>query len=69
VDAVQVIQQAAKAGDWRAALTVLERRFPAERGRRSAHEVSGPGGEPLLGGDKLSDADLELLRELYRRAR
>jgi hypothetical protein len=73
VDAVEGIQQAAQAGDWRARAWLLERRFPAEWGRRSAHELSGPAGEPLeLGGDlnlgKLSDEDLEQLRELYRRA-
>jgi hypothetical protein len=45
----------------------------ADWGRRSAHGLSGPGGEPLeLGGDldlrKLNDDDLEQLRELYTRA-
>lgn len=74
VDAVQGIQQAAQAGDWRARAWLLERRFPAQWGRRSAHELSGPRGEPLaLGGDldlrTLSEEDLEQLRELCRRAR
>lgn len=74
VDAVQGIQASAQEGDWRARAWLLERRWPATWGKRSAHELSGPGGEPLeLGGvdldlSKLSNAELSTLIRLTEKA-
>lgn len=45
--AVVTIQNCIKDGDWKAAMTYLERKYPDRWGRRERHEVSGPGGSPL----------------------
>lgn len=47
VDAVTLIQGAARAGDWRATAWLLERRFPQQFGRATRHELSGPEGQPV----------------------
>lgn len=43
---VSAIREAAKR-DWRAAVWILERRFPADFARQQQIEHSGPGGKPL----------------------
>jgi hypothetical protein len=47
IRAVLTIQQCIKDGDWKAAMTYLERKYPDRWSRRERHEVSGPGGGPL----------------------
>jgi hypothetical protein len=68
------IVRTAMSEDWRAAAWFLEHRWPHEWGRRNV-EVTGPDGGPVevqeAGGwnlAALSDAELELLVELRRRA-
>ena len=72
VHAVAIIRRA-MAGDWRAALSYLERRHPAGWRRRETRELTGPGGgairtEHSLDLSKLTEAELDLLEELNERA-
>ena len=72
VGAVAVVRRA-MAEDWRAAAFYLERTDPASWGRRTAHEHSGPGGEPVPVDAKteldISDPETRrLLDELLARA-
>jgi hypothetical protein len=76
VDAVEGIQEAARAGDWRARAWLLERRHPAEWGRRTAHELTGRDGKPIAVREeatrwdlsKLTDDELDQLSELRAKA-
>jgi hypothetical protein len=80
VSAIRTIRRAMEEGDWgvrlRAACFYLERTDPANWGRKTAHELSGPEGEPIAvrgegaGWDlrKLSDDELDMLEELRRKA-
>jgi hypothetical protein len=43
---VQIVSEAA-VDDWRAAMTLLERRFPDEYAKRERHEVAGPQDGPI----------------------
>lgn len=77
--AITTIRRAMEEGDWgtrlRAACFFLERTDPSNWGRRTAHELTGPDGEPISvrEGDrwdlhKLSDEELDRLEELRRKA-
>ena len=56
---VEIVARLRKAvpEDWRAGLTILERRYSSRWGRRQAHEHSGPGGGPVLREVIFSDPD------------
>jgi hypothetical protein len=47
-----IILVAAKNGQWTAAAWLLERRWPQLFAKTERHEVSGPGGKPLPGGER-----------------
>lgn len=51
--------------DWRAAMTILERRFPEDWGKRDRVEVSGPDGGPV----QVEAAAVQALREKVDRLR
>lgn len=73
VHAVAVMRRAMPQ-DWRAAITYLERRYPARWRRRQLTELTGADGGPIqtshaaLDLSKLSDEELALLEELSERA-
>jgi transposase len=46
-DELVTIVRRAGLDDWRAAMTMLERRFPDDYAKTQRHEVSGPKGEPI----------------------
>lgn len=46
-DLAVIVKSAAIAGDWRAALALLGRRWPGTWSEHSRHEVSGPEGGPV----------------------
>jgi hypothetical protein len=52
--------------DWKAAAFYLERTDPANWGRRTAHEHSGPKGEPIDARIDINDETREAIRELGR---
>lgn len=71
LDAAKTLKTAFDGGDWRAAITYLERKFPERWGKRERHELSGPAGGPIqvdaslkVDLSKLSDEDLERLDEI-----
>jgi hypothetical protein len=76
LNAVKILRRAIEdEGDWKAALALLERRFPGRWRRRQTNELVGPGGGPLqteqvlrLDTSRLSIEDLELVKALYDRA-
>lgn len=76
LNAVKVLRSAIEdEGDWKAALALLERRFPSRWRRQQTNELVGPGGGPLqteqllrLDTSRLSIEDLELVKALYDRA-
>ena len=59
-----VILQRAMPNSWQAAMTYLERRYPARWGRRERFEHSGPQGRPI----EVVDAKKILLEKLRRLA-
>lgn len=74
VRAVALVQKH-MADNWQAAMTYLERKFPARWRRPQQHEHSGPNGQAIpvaatvkVDVSKLSDEDLELLDEIERKA-
>ena len=52
-----VILQRAMPNNWQAAMTYLERRYPARWGRRERYEHSGPGGAPVKFTLRLGDGN------------
>jgi len=58
------VLRAAAAQDWRAALVILERKWPEEWGRRDRHEVSHDG---LLGIGPMTPAERARLRRISAR--
>ncbi len=63
VRAVSLIHQAMP-GDWQAAMTYLERKFPERWGRRARVEVTGAGGGPITTVD-LSKLSVETLERIF----
>lgn len=68
VYAVAKVIEAAQGGDWRAAMTYLERKYPKRWARREVREVGGIGGGPVTlldleravdGGEPLPIAPME----------
>ena len=52
---------------WQACRDFLARRFPERWGKTVRAEVSGPGGQPLLGNSAMTpDEALAMLRQAYR---
>jgi hypothetical protein len=75
VFAVALIRRAMNDGDWRAAITFLERRYPSRWRRRTSTELTGKDGGPIetthstkLDLSGLSDEQLELLEQINRDA-
>lgn len=76
VSAVKILHSAIEdERDWKAAVTFLERRFPARWRRQQASELTGPGGGPVqaeqvlrLDQSRFKDEELELIVALYERA-
>jgi hypothetical protein len=75
LNAVKIVRSAIEDGDWRAALALLERRFPDRWRRQQTSQLVGPDGGPLqaeqllrVDVSRLSREELELVRTLYDRA-
>jgi transposase len=71
--AVRTVQSNIRAGDWKAAMTWLERKFPDRWGRRNRVEVSGRDGGPVTVAarpdlSKLTTEELQQLESILARA-